>query len=385
MTARTLAVLAALYFFHFFRHGMVLPLVPLYASEMGASSAFVGVIVSGFNLLSLCLALYVGRVADKVAVRTMLLVAAAGNIVYSLLLLVAQGPWGIFVAQLSGGLGFLFLIVSSQAAVSQIPQQGKRERGFGLLSFAAALGQGTGPVVGGWIVSVAGYTTVFILAVGLALTGLSAIWVRHEKTGTPGQIPQWREAGTLLKDKRFLGVLLFTLSILFAVSLRGSFLPLLLRQKGFSPGLIGAYLSLFAVAMTVVRVWVGRLMGATSRPFLVAIALVLITIPVALMPLVHNQWGVAGALVVFGLGFGISQPLSMVMVSDLSHSENSGLAMGLRFTTITAATFSSPLILGAVAEIAGLSAAFVVPTLLLLTTAVVLWGGWHRLRAQQLK
>ncbi|MGM0646050.1 MAG: MFS transporter [Thermodesulfobacteriota bacterium] len=378
MSARTLALLAFLYFCHFFRHGMVLPLVPLYAVEMGASSALVGIIVSGFHFLALCLALYVGRLADKIPVRTMLLLAALGNIAYSLLLFRAQEPLGLFAAQLVGGLGFLLLIVSSQAAISQISSQQQRERGFGLLSFAAALGQGTGPVIGGWLASLVGYPQVFALAGAVALTGLAAWAIKHDTAVAAKSAAQWREAGVLLQDPRFVGVLAFTLSIIFAVSLRGSFLPLLLREKGFSPELIGGALSLFAVAMTVIRLGVGRLMGRSSRAFLVALALGLVTIPVGLLPFLHHQWSVGTALVVFGLGFGISQPLSLVMVADLASKEASGLAMGLRFTTITAGTFSSPLILGAVAELAGVPAAFAVPTCILVLTGVVLWWGWWR-------
>jgi MFS family permease len=175
--------------------------------------------------------------------------------------------------------------------------------------------------------------------------------------------------------------LLFTLGIIFAVSLRGSFLPLLLSHKGLSTQAIGSYLSLFALAMILVRLGVGRLMGKVSRSVLVAVALVLVTLGVGSVPFLHDHWALAGALGMFGLGFGISQPLSMVMVSDLASKENSGLVIGIRFMTLTLGTFLSPIILGFVAEVAGLKAPFVVSGLFLLLIIAVL--GWARAVAKR--
>jgi len=73
------------------------------------------------------------------------------------------------------------------------------------------------------------------------------------------------------------------------------------------------------------------------------------------LPLLGSPATLAVSLAVFGLGFGISQPLSMVMISDVS---GSGLAMGLRFFTITVANFLSSLTMGLVAEYLSLEATF---------------------------
>jgi len=70
--------------------------------------------------------------------------------------------------------------------------------------------------------------------------------------------------------------------------------------------------------------------------------------------------GFAILIAVFGLGFGMTQPLSMVMVADLTDPNHSGLAMGLRFTAAMAASLLSPIFLGLIVERFGLSPAFYV-------------------------
>jgi MFS family permease len=78
------------------------------------------------------------------------------------------------------------------------------------------------------------------------------------------------------------------------------------------------------------------------------------------------------ALGIFGLGFGITQPLSMVMVADLTRPENAGIAMGLRFTALTFANLVGPLLLGLVVEGAGLAAAFYAPAIVVGLTGLYL-------------
>ena len=75
-------------------------------------------------------------------------------------------------------------------------------------------------------------------------------------------------------------------------------------------------------------------------------------------------------MAVFGFGFGISQPLSMVMVSDRAVSGFTGLAMGIRFMIVMAASLAGPLIFGFVADAFGLPAAFYVAAGLLVPVAV---------------
>jgi MFS family permease len=91
---------------------------------------------------------------------------------------------------------------------------------------------------------------------------------------------------------------------------------------------------------------------------MMALALGLILLGTAALPVISDPFPTAGLMLLFGLGFGISQPLSMVMVSDRAGKSFSGLAMGMRFTVITLGTLLSPVLSGLVVDTAGLEAAF---------------------------
>ncbi|MCF8105682.1 MAG: MFS transporter [Desulfohalobiaceae bacterium] len=355
-----LRLLACLYFFHFLRHGMIFPLIPLYAHELGYSPSTIGLIIGSFNFLAMLLAIPIGGITDRIGVRRMLLFGVCSNIIHSLLLIVSASGLGLFLAaQLCGGLGFLLIIVCTQTYVTGFEETAFREKGFGLISLTSALGQMIGPILGGWLLSLAGYGPVFALSAGAACLGFCVLGLRQGSRRSQEEKPSLSETMTEIRSllaRPYLAVaLLVCFSIIFAYSLRSSFLPLLLQEKGISPGGIGLLLSMFAVSMTLVRFAIGRLMGVVSREWLLAVTMFLLIIGIGMLPLFASRTVLAAVLLVFGLGFGMSQPLTMVMVSDVSHS---GLAMGIRFSAINLAAFLSPLVMGGVVNGLGLDWAF---------------------------
>lgn len=340
---------------------MVFPLIPLYAQEMGASPSVIGLVVGSFNLLSLFLAIPVGGLTDRWSKKLLLLASVLCNCIYSGALLLAGSVPVLILAQIFGGMGFLLLIVASQAYVSGFRESDQIERGFSGLAFASAVGQALGPAVGGLLLSRTDFGVLFGSALFLAATGVCALVLPAEgapggsEQRTPAKLKQMRH---FLSDVRMDSILLFTFVIVFAVHLRGSFLPVLLKDKGITEGSIGLLVSVIACSMTLVRLFMSRMLRSLPRTMLLACALACVCAGVALAPLFDASGQLAAVLVLFGLGFGISQPLSMVMVSDIAPEEHSGLAMGLRFTVITSATVLSPLTLGWVASGFGLHACF---------------------------
>jgi MFS family permease len=165
-----------------------------------------------------------------------------------------------------------------------------------------------------------------------------------------------------------LAILAFPFIVIFTVSLRTSFLPVLLLQRGSSEALVGLLISLFAGTSTLIRPFIGSLLQRFSRRGMLALAMLAVALGVGLIPMLSSVFTVALALCIFGLGFGLAQPLSMVMVADLADPRHSGLSMGIRFMAMTLASILGPVLLGVVVEGFGLHAAFYVSALFVIMT-----------------
>ncbi len=357
---------------NFVRYGMVFPLVPLLAHDLGASPAVIGVIVGAFGLLSFFLSIPIGGFADRVGVKRALALGVLCNIVSAVLLIHAGHVLTLIASQVAGGLGFQLHIVSSQAFIASIESPDRRESEFGYLTFSAAFGQSLGPVLGGVIASRFGYQGAFFAVLLVSSLGLMILGFREpRRSHAPARYSLGRDlrhATGLLSDPGMLAVLAFTFVVIFAVSLRTSFLPVLLVQLGSSEALVGLLISMFAGTSTIIRLFVGRLLRSFSRRAILALAILTVAVGVGLVPLLSSVYTVALALCTFGLGFGLAQPISMVMVADLTDPRRSGVSMGIRFMSITLANLLGPALLGLLVEGLGLHSAFYASALLVIAT-----------------
>lgn len=369
-----IALISCLLALHTVRYGLVFPLIPLFAQSLGASPAVIGVVVGAFGLLPLFLSIPSGGLADVFGTRRMLLLGVTCNIASSTIMLVAPTVSGLFAAQLLGGLGFQLHVVTCQSYVSRLPTAQEREKGFSRITFAAASGQALGPFLGGVIAGRWGYPTAFFLSLAISAAGLAA-W-RLPTQPLPAPRPRYQlganlaAARSLFRDPRLRAVLLFSAVVIFVVSLRTSFLPVLLRKRGLDDARVGLLISELAGVSTLVRPFVGALLAAFGRRPLLAVAGATVVVGVGIAPWLDTAVALTVAMGIFGIGFGLTQPLSMVMVADLTTPERSGVAMGVRFTALTLANLLGPVVLGLVVEAASLEAAFYASAALMAAVAV---------------
>lgn len=350
---------------HFTRYGIIFPFIPLLAEKMGAGPTATGFIVGAFSLIALFLSIPLGGLVDRFGVKRLLLIGIICNIANSVILLHTDSISKLIIAQLIAGIGFLLHVVAGQTFISRLPEAARREKGFGWFSFGAAAGQSVGPILGGILVHSFGYPAAFwavlvLSSPGLIVLGLKDTKASHDTKSAYDPVQDARQAGALAIDPKVLMVLFVTFAIIFAANLRASFLPVLLRTEGLTEYTVGLLISIFAIMSTSIRLIFGRLLDVFDRRKILAISMAAIILAVALMPSIVSTAGFAILIAVFGLGFGMTQPLSMVMVADLTDPRHSGLAMGLRFTAAMAASLLSPIFLGLIIASFGLSPAFYV-------------------------
>jgi DHA1 family tetracycline resistance protein-like MFS transporter len=180
--------------------GLILPLLPFYAQEYGASETVVGLLVASYALAQFFGAPMLGRLSDRYGRRPILMISILGTAISFLLLGLAKpvGAWfaGSIVAPLSGQtveavtslcvLGVIFLsrflgglsggnITVAQAYISDVTDAQNRARGLGLIGAAFGLGFIFGPAVGG-ILSRWGYAVPALAASALALVNLIIVF-----------------------------------------------------------------------------------------------------------------------------------------------------------------------------------------------------------------
>lgn len=353
---------------------------PLVALRLGAGPAGVGALVSAGFLLPLIFAVPVGAVVDRFGPRRL---ARLGFLAFGLAALpMAWAPsWpALIVAFVVANLAQLVYIVGSQALVASLGEGQGREAAYGWWTTSVAVGQAVGPLLGGLALDLAGAETAFAaMAVVMALAWAVTVPLRSTgrvETAAPSFHPTF--ALRLLRDRTVGLAMLTSSAALWAVTVQVTFLPVHLELMAVPAVAIGALLSLRALVAVLVRPWMPHLVaGLGGRERTVVLTLLAMSIGLIGIALGGGWWWLALFMVVFGAGFGLSQPVSMVMVADRVPPGERGAALGVRLTGNRLAQLLAPVALTVVAERAGLPIMFVLHGLLVFAAAVVL-GRWTR-------
>ena len=337
---------------------------------MGAGPTIIGIIVGSFSLVAVFLSIPLGGLVDRFGVKRLLVFGVFCNMLNAAILIQMATISMLITAQLIAGIAFLLHVVASQAFISRLPDSYQREGGFGWLSFGAAAGQSVGPILGGVLIGRFDYPVAFWVVLALSSAGLILLGLKDTKESISTKssynpVQDARQAGLLALDPKVLMILIFTFAIIFAANLRASFLPVLLRAEGLTEFTVGILISIFAIMSTSIRLIFGKLLNTFNRKKILAASMLAIIFAVGLLPSVVSVAGFAILISLFGLGFGMTQPLSMVMIADLTDPDQSGLSMGLRFTAIMAAGLLSPVLLGFIIETFSLSPAFYLAALVI--------------------
>ncbi|GAB0056087.1 Tetracycline resistance protein, class C [Candidatus Magnetaquicoccaceae bacterium FCR-1] len=153
--------------------GMVLPLMPLYATDprFAASPAEIGWLMAIYSIMQFVCAPYWGRLSDRVGRRPTLILGLAGSALSYLAYGLANTLWVLFMARAVAGMMGANIAVA-QAAMADLSPVEDRSKAMGLIGAAFGLGFILGPAFGGWL---AGFGIEAAPLVAALVTGLNAL------------------------------------------------------------------------------------------------------------------------------------------------------------------------------------------------------------------
>jgi MFS transporter, DHA1 family, tetracycline resistance protein len=155
--------------------GIVLPLIPIFSRDFGASELLGGVIMASFSAMQFFCAPFWGRLSDRIGRRPVILIGLAGSTLSYAVFAVASGLqgeateyalWVILGSRILAG--FMGANISvAQAYMADITPPEKRSKSMGLIGMAFGLGFILGPFIGGQSLSWIGLSGPGWVATGI--------------------------------------------------------------------------------------------------------------------------------------------------------------------------------------------------------------------------
>lgn len=364
--------------------GIIWPIMPLYAIQLGAGGTELGVIIAAFNLARSVFNPVVGRLSDRLGRKPFMLTGLLCYAVLSVAYIQSASVAGLIAVRFAHGLAAVCVAPVAMAVVAEIAPPRKLGIYMGTLSMALMLGVGAGPLLGGiikdWLGTAAAFLTMGALAL-LTSVGILA-FVPSLAPGAGETVKPSTSMRQTLGQSRILQTV-FSIRFFSAVGQGAvyTFLPLYGVAIGISSTQVGILLGVNVLLIAFLQRPGGRLADRTRPVALMVGGIVLSGLAVAGMPLVQNFSGALVMNILMGVANGIAVPAALVLAGREGARVGMGSVMGIFDAALSLGFIVSPILLGMVHDAFGIAAIFYVGGAIILggTLLVVMrfWSPWR--------
>jgi multidrug resistance protein len=339
--------------------GIVLPLLPFYATELGASPLQVGLIIASYSGMQFVFSPIWGALSDRHGRRPLLLVGLAGSTISYVVFGLAGSLAVLLLSRVLAGIMGATISVA-QAYIADSTSEQRRARGMGLIGAAFGLGFIFGPAIGG-ILSRWGYGLPGFVAAGLSLASAAAAWfylpesLRVENRlygrglGIVEAITGRAQAARHILARQRLRdpIAAFFLGTMGFAGFTTIFPLFLERPLGLSAVHAGGLFALVGMVSAGMQgALIGPLVERHGERAMAMLGAVLLGVGVALMGVLQTVSTTIAFLFLVGSGWGLMAPSLQSLVSRRARSGEQGEVLGVNQSAGAASRVIGPVAAG---------------------------------------
>ena len=327
---RALPILFAIMFLVMAGFGIIIPVLPFYAENIGASATQLGFLMAVYSLMQLLFAPIWGRVSDRIGRKPVIMIGILGLALSFFLMGMSGELWMLFVARVVGGTLSSANMPTAMAYVADITTPENRSKGMGVIGAATGLGFVFGPAIGG-VFSKISLSLPFYVAGVLSIMTFVIVWIFLKESLTK-EHAQSKERASMWESFKGAQSILFILQLFVSLSLAGleaTFAYFAAEKAGLGSLELGYIFMIMGLASAFVQ---GGLVGKMSKRFgegfVIQIGIIVSIIGFGLILLVDSFVTAAIFLSIFGVGNGVIRPSLSALLTKTSttgHGSTTGL------------------------------------------------------------
>ncbi len=317
--------------------GIVVPLLPIYATNLGASAVYVSMIFASFSLSRTILLPFFGRWSDKKGRKPFILLGLICYVLVSIALFVSDSVNELIFSRFLQGIGSAMIFPVAQAYVGEITNKGSEGYSMGLFNLSMFISLSIGPALGGVIQDIwsmeAAFATMGVLsflALILCFFGLPPV-LEEFIPSRDKDTSSWK---MILRDWQIWGLCMFRYAYTAGIGIIWCFLPLLADQNfSLSGSQIGILVSFGVFFSGILQVPMGFVADRTNKMVLICLGGFVAAAGMAGLFIAWDFFTLLAAIGLFGLGGGISTPaLTAVFVEKGEQQQAMGSVMAMMTT-----------------------------------------------------
>jgi multidrug resistance protein len=321
---------------------MIIPLIPFYATRMGADGLMIGLILASFSVAQLLSAPQWGRYSDRYGRRPAILLGLLVSVVAYIVFAYSESLLWLFISRFVQGIGAGTVGVL-QAYVADAMKEDERAKSLGWLSAATSFGVVVGPAFGSFLTILWGHRAPGIgaAALCLAISGFAWRYLR-ESSGERFQAP------TVIRSRRFGRAALLRvitaanepaprLIWIYTVSIgafygTGQLIPLVLADRfGITEKTVGWFFMYFGLMGVIIRaLLLGPVVRRLKEPRVARIGIGLLAAGLALTAASRSYYTLFTAFTLMPFGTAFLFPCVTSLLSRVVPADERGLHMGVQ-------------------------------------------------------
>jgi len=355
--------------------GIIVPILPIYATELRASGFDLGVIMAGFALSGGLLQPFVGSLSDRHGKKGFLI---TGLFIFGLTgytYTMASSVTHLIIIRIFHGAGSAMIVPMAMAYVSEVSTGRNIGKNMAMLNISIFIGIGAGPLLGGFFLDFWGMNSAFYAMALLSL--LSAVFVAIVLPGRDNLAVQEKKDPMLavfkrmLHGRRVMGILLSRMATMIIMVPTFAFLPILMKNYMTASGMeIGMVIASRTIVNAVFQLPFGNLTDRWNKNRLLFIGSTIISIGIFTVPFADRFIILLLLFALIGLGEAISWPTLGALAAEEGHIYGQGAIMGVFNTAMSAGLFVGAMGVGAMVDVMGIAWAFYLVALLLFLSTI---------------
>jgi MFS family permease len=329
--------------------GLIMPLLPLYARDFGASGLELGILTSMFAATRVLTSYAGGHFIDKIGRKK---VISFGLFVYAVdmfLFGTATELWHLYALRAVQGAASGVVWPAATVMAADIVRFEDRGKAMGLFSMMWDLGMAFGPFIGGTISSIYSMSLSFYLCSIMAFISGVLIVIRVKETAThvtSSETSVEREKLTPYK-RILLGLCVGGFTTSFALGLTMTILSVYGNEMlGLSEALIGIIFGIRGITRFVVKPLVGDLSDIYGKRIFLITGRTISSLATASIIFAKRFLSLLTPVIVAAVGTGMAMPSNNALVTNIAYKETRGKVMGLFSTGRNLGLLVGPLLGG---------------------------------------
>ena len=377
---RTINILAIIIFTATLGLGILGPILPLYANDLGATMAQIGFLTSAWSLSRLIFTAPMGRYSDRSSKKR---VIVAGLFIYCIVSLFYAFSWNftsLITIRIIHGMGSAMAMPIAQAYGAEIAPGGKEGQYMGVLSRAMMVGVAFGPFLGGTLTDYASKEAAFY-AMGI-LTGISLVLAMKFLPDVKFKGEGYKVSGSfkaMLVNRSMFTVLFYRFLSTIAMSSIFGFMSIYLSQPASSGGMnlpistIGLILSVGQFISASFQKEFGKLADRYDKNNIIIISGVIGSLSLMMFPMMKSTIGIFIVQLIFVCGLTLGYPALNAIVVIAGREYGTGTAISALQSSNSLGNIIGPLVAGVLLDSIKFSSMFSIAGIMMIISVVIFY------------